>query len=232
MLPEIGGVDAAVFDVRESEALGMNVVDGEQAGDVMATCDSRDQAGHPVVAMDQVGPDFGDGVIDDFALEGEGDVEVILIAVDFGTVIEGPVFGEVDALRWEGAGDFFEFVIEDFLHVEVEHLPVVGQGDVDIGAEVVECLDERGGDVGESSRLGRHALGEVSHASRQIRDFWGDDEDPGPAIAVLRGLFRPRGPSRCAVVKSEIGVCSLLHFETKPKRCISGLVLLYKILRL
>ena len=72
VLPEVGGIDSAVLDVPEGEPLGVDVVDREEGLDAVALGDGRDEPGHPVVAVDEVRPDLGDGVVDDLALEGEG----------------------------------------------------------------------------------------------------------------------------------------------------------------
>ncbi len=180
MLPEVGGIDSSVLDLGESEVLGVDVMDGEERRDAVAAGDRGDEAGHPVVAVDEVGADLGDGVVDDLALEGEGD-QVVFRAVDAGAVVEDAVFSEVDALLGQGAADFLELVVEDAGDVEVEHPAVVWQRDVDIGALVVEGLDQRGGDIGEATGLGAHPLGEVAHAFREVGNFRGDDEDAGAA---------------------------------------------------
>ena len=126
--------------------------------------DAGDEAGHPVVAVDEVGLDGWEDVVGDLALEGEGDEVVFRGRVDLGLVVEDAVFGEVDAFIGEGFGDAVVFAVEEFAHFEVEHAAVVGEGDVDVGALVVEGFDERGGDVGEAARFGAEALGEVAHA--------------------------------------------------------------------
>lgn len=184
MLPEICGVDATVLDVGEGEFLGVNVVERKERGDAVAAGDGGDESGHPVVAVDQVWSDLGDGVIDDFPLEGEGE-EMVLRGIDAGAVVEDAILGEVNALFRQGAADFFVFEFEDVFRVEVEHAPVVWQGHMDVGTLIVESLDEGGGDIGEAAGFGAHALGQVSHAVGEIGDFGSDDEDPGAVGIVI-----------------------------------------------
>lgn len=98
--PEFGGIDAALFDGFEGCFDGVDIVEGEEAGDAEGAGFGGDEAGHPVVAVDEVGFDGGDDVVDDFALEGEGDFEVdgIGVGVYAVLVVEDAVFGEVDAV--------------------------------------------------------------------------------------------------------------------------------------
>ena len=157
----------------------MDIVHGEEAGDAEAAGRGGDQAGHPVIAMDQVRPDAGDDVIDDLPLEGEGDSGVLpaVTGIDGIAVIKNPVFCEVDAFLRQGPAHGFEFLGDDFKDVGVEHLPVVRQGHMDIRAELEQRRDQRGRDIRQSSGFGVHPLRHVSHAIRQIGDFRGDDED-------------------------------------------------------
>ena len=207
MLPEEGGVDAAGLDLVEREFFGVDVMDREERGDAVAAGGSGDEAGHPVVAVDEVGGDARDDVVDDLALEGEGDAGVFaaVVGVDRVAVVEDAVLCEVDAFFREPFADGFEFLAEDVVDIGVEHLTVVREGDVDISAEFEERGDERGGDVGEPAGLGVHSLGHIAHAFRQIGDFRGDDEDSrighegGSGWELARrglGLLRPCYVSR------------------------------------
>ena len=54
----------------------MDVVEGEEAGNTEGSASAGDESGHPVVAVNEIGFYGGDDVVDDFALEGEGDFEV------------------------------------------------------------------------------------------------------------------------------------------------------------
>jgi hypothetical protein len=94
--------------------------------------------------MDQVGAYLGNDVIDYFALEGQRDEVVFLLAVDALTVVEDPVFGEVNALFREGPAYPTVFIFMHVRHIEVEHLAVIWEGDVDIGTLIVKCFDEGG----------------------------------------------------------------------------------------
>ncbi len=97
VVPKFGAIDPAVFDFIEGEVLGVDVVDGEEGFDASGACDGGDEAGHPIVAVDEVRLDAGDDVGGEFALEGEGHAGVVAGLVDFVAVVEGVVFGEVDA---------------------------------------------------------------------------------------------------------------------------------------
>ena len=197
MLPEESGVDAAGLDLVEREFFGVDVMDREERGDAVASGGTGDEAGHPVVAVDEVRGDAGDDVIDDLALEGEGDARVFaaVVGVDGVAVVEDAVFCEMDAFFREPFADGFEFLAEDVVDIGVEHLTVVREGDVDICAEFEERGDEGSGDVGEPAGFGVHALGHIAHAFREVGDFRGDDEDArigheGGAVGSWRGGAR------------------------------------------
>jgi hypothetical protein len=72
MLPEIGRIDAAVFDMGQGRFHRVDVVDGKQAGNAHLPGHGRDQAGHPVVAVDQVRLHPGNDVVDHLPLKGQG----------------------------------------------------------------------------------------------------------------------------------------------------------------
>ena len=78
----------------------MDVVEGEEAGNAEGSGFGRDESGHPVVAVNEIGFYGWDDVVDDFALEGECDFEVngISIGVDAVLVVKDTVFGEVNAV--------------------------------------------------------------------------------------------------------------------------------------
>ena len=76
VLPEIGRVDAAVFDLGEEGLHGVDVVDRKKARGAHLARHGRDQAGHPVVAVDQVRTHPGDDVVDHLALKGQRDFHV------------------------------------------------------------------------------------------------------------------------------------------------------------
>jgi len=50
----------------------MDIVDGEESGDAKFFGFGRDEASHPVVAVDDVRLDAGDDMVDEVASEGEG----------------------------------------------------------------------------------------------------------------------------------------------------------------
>lgn len=97
MLPKIRGIDSAILDLGERTVFRVDVVNGEQAGNAVPFRDAGDQAGHPVIAMDQIGPDLRDGMVDHLALERQRD-EVVFRPINRGAVIENPVLGQMNPL--------------------------------------------------------------------------------------------------------------------------------------
>lgn len=179
MLPEGGGVDASVFDLLEGDTFGVDVVSGEEGLDAVELGVGGNEAGHPVVAVDDVGFDTGDDVVDDFPLEGEGEEVVFGGTVNARAVVEDAVLGEVNVLIGEGFLILGESVFKAVVLIFLEHAPVVGEGNVDVGVLFMKGSDERRGDIGHASCLGGHALGEVAHAFGKVGDLWGDDKDAG-----------------------------------------------------
>ena len=176
--PELGGVDAGILDLRERELVRVDVVHREEAGDAHAARGGGDEAGHPVVAVDEVGLHLGDHVVDHLALEREGELRVAVAArVDVVAVVEAAVLGEVDALARHAALVEAQLVGDELAGLLVEHPPVVRQGHVDVRPQVEQRPDERRRHVGHAARLGAHAPGEVAHPLREIRDLRRDDQD-------------------------------------------------------
>ena len=139
--PELGAVYPRVLDLRERELLRVDVVHGEQAGDSLAARGRRDEAGHPVVAVDEVGLHARDDVVDDLALERERELDVAVAArVHRVAVVEAAVLREVDALVGEVALVLPELVRDELRGLYVEHAPVVRQRHVHVRAEAVKRL--------------------------------------------------------------------------------------------
>jgi hypothetical protein len=112
ILPETGGVDSAVFEHLEREALGVNVVHREEAGNAVLLCEGGNQSCHPVVAVNEVGAGPRDDVVDDLALKRDRGEVTFGPAVDLRAVVEGAIFREVDpAVRFRGGG-FREPILE------------------------------------------------------------------------------------------------------------------------
>jgi hypothetical protein len=111
MVPEIGRIDAAVFDGGQQCFHGVDIVNGEQAGNPHFARGRRNQAGHPVVAVDQIRFDPRHDVIDDFALEGQRDFNVVrsIMGVDGGGIKKGAVFRQMDPLVRHFIADAPEF---------------------------------------------------------------------------------------------------------------------------
>jgi hypothetical protein len=71
MVPEIGRIDAAVFDMGQGGFDRMDVVNGKQAGNAHLPGHGRDEPRHPVIAVDQVGLHPGNDIVDHLPLEGQ-----------------------------------------------------------------------------------------------------------------------------------------------------------------
>lgn len=71
----------------------MDIMDCEQAGDFALAGKTRYQAGHPVIAMDQVGLQCWNDVVDHFPLESQADLYTLAIVagIDLVAIKENPV---------------------------------------------------------------------------------------------------------------------------------------------
>ena len=98
LLPEVCGVNSPVFNFSKRDSLGVDVVKGEKRFDIVSLCNRRNEACHPVIAVNEVRPDLRDRVVDDFALKGEGNIVVVFRAVDSVAVEENTILGQVNVL--------------------------------------------------------------------------------------------------------------------------------------
>ena len=100
MMPEVGRIDAAILDMGQGGFDGVDVMDGEQTGDVHFAGHGRNQARHPVMAMNEVRSDAGHDVVDHFPLESQGDLGILIavVGVDPVEVEKGAIFGQMDAV--------------------------------------------------------------------------------------------------------------------------------------
>jgi len=180
LLPELGGVDARVLDALQRDFLRMDVVDGEQARDAQTASGGGDEPGHPVVAVDEVGLDGGDDVVDHLALERESQLGIVLAvrAVHRVPVVEHAVLREVDARVRQLGLVALELAVDEAADVHVKHLAIVRQRDVDVRALLEERAHERSRHVRHAAGLGGHAVGHVAHAGGQVGDLRRDDEYP------------------------------------------------------
>jgi hypothetical protein len=78
MLPEAGGIDTAVFDKGQGCLNSVNIVDREQARDSQPPRNSRDETGHPIVAVNEIGLNPWDDVVDDLSLKGKGELDIFI----------------------------------------------------------------------------------------------------------------------------------------------------------
>ena len=111
VLPEIGRINAPVFDGRQCRFNGVDIVDGKKTGDALLSGHGRDQAGHPVVAVNQIGLHPGDDIVDDFPLKGQGKLDILfpVIRINPVDIVKGPVFGQVNAVVRHFALDAVDF---------------------------------------------------------------------------------------------------------------------------
>ena len=133
-----------LFDNFEGGFHGVDIVEGEEAGNTEGPGFGGDESGHPIVAVNEIGFYGGNDVVDDFALEGECDFEVngIGIGVNAVLVVKDTVF-------WRGECGlrevFFvneQFVVDESTNINVEHFTVVGECDMHISTEFMQGGDE------------------------------------------------------------------------------------------
>ena len=122
MLPERRGIDAPVFNLRQRGFHGMNIVNGKQAGDAHSSGHGRNQTGHPVVAMNQIGLNPGNDVVDDFPLKCQGDFDIFqpVIRIDPVLVKKGPVFGQMNPVVGHLVPDGLELLGQERRHLSVK----------------------------------------------------------------------------------------------------------------
>ena len=127
LAPERRRVDAAFFYKGQAQLRGVEVVKGEQAGDGRLFGHGRNKAGHPVVAVDQVGLHLRHNAVDHLPLKGQGDFDGIpsRIGGQFGDVIKRAVLNQVNALLRQ---------IDVFPQIAgtVEQPAIVGNGQMNI----------------------------------------------------------------------------------------------------
>ncbi len=87
-------------------------MDGEKTGNPVLSGHGRNQAGHPIVAVDQIRLNPGDDIVDDFALKGQGKLDVFspVGRIDPVDIIKGAVFGQVDAVSGHLILDAVDFL--------------------------------------------------------------------------------------------------------------------------
>lgn len=178
--PEFGGIDTDVLDPFQRDVLGVDIVDGEEGRNSAAAGDSGNQPRHPVVAVNEIRLDGAHDIVDDLALEGEGDFRVfaIVVRVDGFAIVEDTVFREMDTrFRESGAQVQLQFAFDQILGVHVKHLPVIRKSDMDIGALVKKGADEGCGDIGKSTGLGNHMVCPVTHSRGEIGNLRCNNQD-------------------------------------------------------
>ena len=138
----------------------------KKALDAAAASHARNQACHPVIAMNQVRSGIGDNMIDNFPLENHGNFRRFLgvTRIHLLAVVKNPVFSEMDVGIGQNLVVCPQLLFVKTENITLEHAAVVRQGDVDIRAEFKECGNERGRDIGEASGFGGHALRIVPHS--------------------------------------------------------------------
>jgi len=97
MLPEARRIDSSVFNVGHGGFNRVDVVDREKTGNPQPSGHRWYEAGHPVIAVDEVGLHARDDVVHDLSLKGQGELDVFLavFGIDSIDVEKSPVFGQV-----------------------------------------------------------------------------------------------------------------------------------------
>jgi len=137
VLPEFGSVDSHIFNPGEVDIVGMDIMDGEEAGDTEATGGSGDKAGHPVVTMDEVGVNGRDNMVNHLPLQGESQPWVLFIVVTVNgvTVVKAAIFSEVDTAISEAALVDTQLFIDETCGIDMKHAAVMGQSHVNISTK-------------------------------------------------------------------------------------------------
>ena len=136
--PKLRRIDARFLDARQRYLAGVDVVDSEQALDAASLGHRRNQRRHPIVAMNQIRPDEGHDVVDDFPLKHQGDVHrlVRVSAVNLVAIVKNPILGQVDVRARQYFVVFAQFLFVQRKNVALKHPPIVRQGDMDIGTKL------------------------------------------------------------------------------------------------
>ena len=156
-MPEIGRVDAAVFDVGQGRFYGMNIVDGKQTRYVQLPGYGGDQARHPVMTVNQVRPDPGDDVVDHFTLKGQGDLGVLAAVVGIYPVQvkKGPVFRQMDSVIGHDPAQRTVLFSQKVRQPVLKDRSIIRQGHMDIGPLMKQGTDQGGGTHRPDRRLWR-----------------------------------------------------------------------------
>ena len=135
----------------------MNVMDGEESGNAELLGFSRDQPGHPVVAVDDVRLHAGDDVVDQIPLEGQRRHEEIFLAglVNPASSVEFTVFRKVNPVTHRDPGAFAGV---GGLITALKEIPVMGNRKMDVFFGRTQAMNEQSRDIGETSGLGSQLL--------------------------------------------------------------------------
>ena len=72
-----------------------------------------------------------------------------------------------------------QFVVDEFTHIDIEHLAVVRKRHMHIRSLTEERGNQTCGNIRHASGFGVQVLDHVAHALRQIGDLRSDNQDPG-----------------------------------------------------
>ena len=194
IVPELCRIDTHILDPVESKLLGVDVMDRKEARNAHTARRRGDKPRHPVVAVNKIGLNVRDAVVDDFALERQSELYISVTAIIDGiAIIKATVFRKMDALVGEMALILFKLIRNELRRLLVEHPAIMRQSDVNISSELVERGDERCRHVGHAARLRGHLSGEVAHAFRQIRNLRRYNENSRILRFNLRHKSNPPG---------------------------------------
>jgi hypothetical protein len=123
MLPEIGRIDATLFNMSEQGLHAINIMDRKKTGDTRLPCHGRNLAGHIAVAMDKIRPHTGNDIIDDLPLKSKCDLHVFspLIGVNPIHVEKSHVFSQLDPIVRHYPSDGFDVLFNNRRQVIIEH---------------------------------------------------------------------------------------------------------------
>ncbi len=179
-LPEGGRVNAPVLDFGHGGGHGVDVVDGEQAGNLQFPGHGRNQPGHPVVAVNDVRRHPGHDVVDHFPLKRQRhlQVHVRVSGIHIVQIIERPVRSQVDPFFIQALADLGQLPAVGLGGGPVEYGPVIRQGHMHITAQVEQSRNQGRGYIRQPARLGG-IIGPVAHVFRQIGNFRRHNQNSG-----------------------------------------------------
>ena len=178
VLPESLGIDPLLFYVRKTELHGIEVVERKETRDAVGPGHGRNQSGHPVVTMNEIGLDPGDDLVDDLALEGQRHPNGLRarIGEELGQIIKRSILHQMDAIGRHKGAPAAEKIRCGMLGIFFKDIAVVRNRHVNIRTHFKEGLDQRRGDIAQSPCPGRNLLRGSAAPVREKGDFRSYDQ--------------------------------------------------------